>query len=128
MPDIHFLNVDLDLESKTSLAPIIAEFGEEVVVLHQTTSRDLHTASFEHAGSGCSGDAENIISQLCLLVEQLPPDARQIWEACCTRIFDIGYESGDNPSSFRSILHPETIKRMAGLGAAIMVTIYPASN
>ncbi len=35
MPDICFLNVVLDLESKASLAPIVAEFAEDVIVLHE---------------------------------------------------------------------------------------------
>lgn len=125
MPNIHFLNVDLDLESKASLASIVETFGKDVVVLHHNTAREFCTASFEAVGSGCSGDAESAISSLCLLVENLPEDARRIWDECCTRVFDIGYESGDSPKSFRSILHPETIKRVAALGAAIMVTIYP---
>ena len=125
MPDIRYLNVDLDLESRTTLAPIVEAFGEDVVVLHQSTSRELFTASFEVAGSGCSGDAEGAINSLCLLVENLPADARRLWDECCTRVFDIGYESGDSPRSFRSILHPATVIRMAALGAAIVITIYP---
>ncbi|MBI1918091.1 MAG: hypothetical protein HYS12_25650 [Planctomycetes bacterium] len=125
MPDIRYLNVDLDLESRVSLAPIVEAFGEDVVVLHQSACREFFTASFEAAGSGCSGDAEGAINDLCLLVENLPDDARRLWDECCTRVFDIGYESGDSPRSFRSILHPETVMRVAAVGAAIMVTIYP---
>jgi hypothetical protein len=128
LPDIRYLNVDLDLEAKVSLAPIVEAFGEDVAVLHQSTSRDLFAVSFEAAGSGCSADAEGTINSLCLLVENLPRDARRLWDECCTRVFDIGYESGDSPRSFRSILHPETIARVAALGAAIMVTIYPCSK
>ena len=121
MPDVRYRNVDLELESRASLAPIIEAFGEDVIVLYQGDSRELFTASFEAAGSCCSGDAEGAISGLCRLVENLPDDARRLWDKCCTRVFDIGYESGDSPRSLRSILHPETVARVAALGAAIVV-------
>jgi len=102
-------------------------FGDDVVVLHQSDCRDLCTASFEVTGSCSSGDAEWAISRFCAFIENLPPNARRLWDQCCSRVFDIGYESGDSPRCFRSILHPETVARVASLGAAIMVTIYPPS-
>jgi hypothetical protein len=128
VPDIGYLNVDLDLESKSPLAPIVEAFGEDVVVLHQSTSRERCAATFEAAGTGCSGDAESAINYLCSLVENLAEDDRRIWDECCTRVFDIGFESGDSPRCVRAILHPETVERVAALGAAIMVTIYPCSK
>ena len=125
MLGIRYLNVDLDIESREPLAPIIEALDGDVAVLYQGTAREFYTLSLEVAD--CSfGDAEATINNLCLLLENLPPEARQLWDRCCTRIFDIGYESGDHPRSFRSILHPETVARVAALGAAIMVTIYPS--
>lgn len=124
MPGIRYLNVDLELESRDPLAPIVEALGEDIAVLHHGTARGLHTASLEVAGC-TSGDAEATIDSLCSLVENLPPEARRLWNGCCTRLFDIGYESGDSPASFRSVLHSETVARVAALGAAIMVTIYP---
>jgi hypothetical protein len=126
--DIAFLNVDLDVESKVPLTPLVAAFGDDVVVLHQGESRGLYTLSCEAANSGCGKDAESIIGSLCEVVENLPEDCRQIWDQCCSRVFDIGYDSGDSPRCFRSVIHPQTIQRVASLGAAIMVTIYRRSK
>jgi hypothetical protein len=123
VPDIRYVNVDLMLESSISLASIVEAFGAEVLLLHQSDSREIYLASFETAH--WVGDAESAIDRLCLLAENLPEGVRKTWDSCFTRIFDIGYKSGDSPQSFRSILHPDTIKRVAALGAGIVVTIYP---
>src|SRR5687768_5364774 len=84
LSDIHYLNVDLDLESKLPLGPIVEEFGDDVHVLHESTARELCLASFE-APCGFSGDAEGAINYLCTQVENLPSDARRLWDQCCTR-------------------------------------------
>ena len=121
MADIAFLNVDLDVESDHSLDALVADLGEDVVVLHHGQARGLHVASFETA---TDATAEATILQFCLLLENLSEEARAVWEGCCTRTFDIGFDSGDSPSSLRSVLHPRTVKRVADLGAAVVVTIY----
>ena len=122
MADIAFLNVDLDVESDHPLDALVADLGEDVVVLHHGRARGLHVASFETADDAKS--AEATILKFCRLLENLSDEARGVWEGCCTRTLDIGFDSGDSPSSLRSVLHPGTVKRVAELGAAITVTIY----
>jgi hypothetical protein len=45
--------------------------------------------------------------------------------ACCTRVFDIGYDANGPEEAFRSEIRSETIQNVAAIGASIMVTIYP---
>ena len=122
MADITFLNVDLDVESDRPLEALVADLGEEVVVLHHGQARGLHVATLETAAD--SKSAEATILNFCMLLENLSDDARAVWDGCCTRTLDIGFDSGDSPSSLRSVLHPGTVRRVAELGAAITVTIY----
>lgn len=124
--DVQYLNTDLEIESKSDLSRIVEEFGNDVFVHHHGEIRGYEHASFSIAGG--SADADATINSFCTLVEQLPKDVRQIWDGCCSRIFDIGYESGTSPKTFRSDIRAATIQRIAELGASIVVTIYPETK
>ena len=122
--DIKFLNVDLELESKQDISVIIQEFGEDVFVLYQGIARSYHQGRLEIADNSYN-NADDIINEFCFLVEALPKDIRQIWDNCCLREFNIGYESGMTPISFRSDIKSTTIQRIANIGASLVITIYP---
>ena len=127
MADIRFLNVDLDLESKSPLDTLLTGLGDAVVVLHQEQVNDRYAATLEITADPKT--AEATILQFCHLLEQLPKHARAVWDRCDTRVFDIGFDAGDSPRSLRSVLDPDTVKRVAALGAGINITIYaPAAN
>jgi hypothetical protein len=121
--EVKYLNTDLDIESKQDLSGIIEEFCADVLVLHHGEIRGYQHAAFEIAGS-CS-DADGTINYFCALIEGLPKEVREIWNDCCSRILDIGYESGTFPNNFRSEIRPSTIQRVAEIGASIVITIYP---
>ena len=63
----------------------------------------------------------------CALVENLPQDVREIWDRC-SRVLDVGYESGTSPHNFRSEIRATTIQRLAAIGASIVITIYSLSD
>ena len=126
--DTHYLNTDLEIESKSDLSAIVQEFGEDVIVLHHGERRGYQHASFEIDSGGTSAGADEIINAFCDLVENLSKEVREIWEGCCSRVFDIGYESGPSPQNFRSEIRTSTIQRVAAIGASIVITIYPLSD
>src|SRR2546421_3843446 len=109
--EVKYLNTDLEIESEADLSRIVNEFGEDVLVLHQGEMRGYQHASFEIGGTG--SDADGVITYFCSLVEGLPDEVREIWDGCCSRVFDIGYESGTSPQNFRSEIRASTIKRVA---------------
>jgi hypothetical protein len=89
---IRFLNVDLEIESRADLTPLIEELGDDVHVLHHGPVRGVNHAAVEVA-SGFNGEADDTIKMLYVLIRELPPDARAIWDGCCTKVFDVGYEA-----------------------------------
>src|SRR6266850_4353381 len=123
--NVHYLNTDLELESASDLKPIVEAFGEDVLVLHHGTVRGNHRASFEIAGSHAGPNED--IKYFVALVEALPPSARQLWDGCYSRVFDLGYQSGGGTSSFRSELRSNTVQALAKLNATIVFTIYPVT-
>lgn len=121
--EVRYLNTDLEIESKSDLSRIVEEFGKDVFVLHHGEMRGYQHASFEMAGS--TAGADEVINSFCLLVEQLPKEVREIWDGCCSRVLDIGYESGTSPRNFRSEIRASTIQRIAEIGVSVVITIYP---
>ncbi|HEY5839613.1 MAG TPA: hypothetical protein VIT19_11300 [Pyrinomonadaceae bacterium] len=124
--DVKYLNTDLEIESKSDLSEIVKEFGEDVFLHHNGEIRGYQHASFSIAGGSTGADAT--IDFFCTLVEQFPKDIREIWDGCCSRLFDIGYESGTSPQNFRSEIRAATIQRVAKIGASVVVTIYPETK
>ena len=121
--EVKYLNTDLEIESKSDLSKIVDDFGDDVLVLHHGEIRSYQHASFSVAGG--STDANTAIDFFCTLVESLPNEVRKTWDECCSRVFDIGYESGKSPQNFRSQIRASTIQRVANIGASIAVTVYP---
>lgn len=122
---VRYLNVDLEIESKSDLSKIVEEFGEDVIVLHCGEMRGYQHASFEAPNPS---EADHIINHFCLLVEELTKEAREVWDGCCSRVMDVGYESGTTPRNFRSEIRASTVQRVAAIGASIVITIYPLSH
>ena len=124
--EVHYLNTDLEIESQSDLSQIVEEFGADVLVLYHGEIRGYQHGSFSITGG--STDADATINYFCTLVEQLSKDAREIWDKCCSRLFDIGYESGSAPQTFRSEIRATTIQRVAKIGAGVVITIYPETR
>ena len=121
---IGYITTDLDLESAEPLGLIVEALGEEVVVLHHgTVGRGRYRASFEVAG--LSEDVDATVSRFCALIESFLEADKAVWNRCSRRVFDIAFESGEQPLSFHSELRAGTVKRVAALGASIVITIYP---
>lgn len=123
--EIGFLNVDLEIEGSENLQLIVDDFGEDVSVLFNgKNGSDFNLASFE-IPLGIDRDADGIISTFCLLIENLSPEAKSIWDKCHSKKFDAGFESGDFPRSYQTEIRADTIERVSNIGASIVVTIYP---
>ena len=124
MKEIEFLNIDLDIESNQDLSEIVAGFGDRVVVQRNERVGGVNHASFS---TGYSEENE-IIQEYCALVNGLKPVAREVWDNCAKRVFDIGYESGETPNNFHSEIKAGSIEALAKIGGSVIVTIYPLAK
>jgi|ERR1039458_4510271 hypothetical protein len=118
-----FLNVDLDIESKSPLHALAREFGDRVSVMFSGRMKGRHCLYLETAGADSSQDAT--LNALCALVEGLSLGGRRVWDAADKREFDLGYEarlSSERANRFR--IRPDTLRRIVGLGATLAMTIY----
>ncbi len=122
MKTIEFLNIDLDIESESSLQPIIDGFGDSVTVMYNICEGDRYKASFELADVG---EPEQLLNRYAALVEALDETQRQCWDQCTKRVFDMGFDSGHTPNNFHSPISAAAIANLCRIDGSIVVTIYP---
>ena len=121
MNEIAFLNIDLDIESDEDLSPLVSEMSATVSVMRNEWIDSSYCASFETGAAGENGITKEYVS----LIEGLTAEGQRLWQGCSKREFDIGYESGETPNDFHSILSAESIFSLAKLGSSVAITIYP---
>lgn len=120
----EFLNVDLEIKSRANLAPLVGRLERRAVAVRSERLRGVHHASFEVASARPS-TPDRCIARLARLIEALPAAERRLWERASERIFDIGIQAGANGAVFKPKIKAATLERVAALGAAIVVTVYP---
>lgn len=120
---VHYLNTDLILESPNDLTPIVEAFGEDVFNLYNGPYKSHFMAPFETSGMNASPDA--IIQFFCTLIDGFEGTEKRLCDACFSKVFDIGYEGGTAHASYTDEINSDTLKRIADLGCAVRVTVYP---
>lgn len=130
-PSAEFLNVDLEVGSRSALTPIIDALGEKVIVLHSGRFRGKHLVCLELDGplSVKRNDPtpDKCILAFSKLIERLPALARRGWDRASLRRFNVGIQinGGPAPAMFVAHLRAATVKRVADLNGEITMTIYP---
>jgi len=118
----EFLNVDLEIRSRRSLAPIVQAWPWV-----QTPGLNAGKAPRWVVGSPPRDprNADAAIRHLAALVDALPNAARRCWNEASSRTLDIGIQAGLEPRSFEDVLlRPSTLKEIARLSARVLVTVY----
>ena len=119
-----FLNVDLDIYSRSSLEPLVTALGRHVIVLFLGIPRRMYEAHLEIAGIPKSAD--QVIRKFVRLIDALPPAARKHWDRANRRDFSIGVEAGTERSVLDIAIESETVAAAARLNARIVITVYTA--
>ncbi|HEX9894385.1 MAG TPA: hypothetical protein VGA78_10700 [Gemmatimonadales bacterium] len=121
-----FLNVDLDIYSRSRLEPLVEAFGEQVLVHYVGREGSRHSAHLALAES--SDVADDMILSLVALVRSLPRSARQLWNRAQTREFNVGIQAGKRPYSHELRLEPQTLEAVARVRGRIVITTYGATE
>jgi hypothetical protein len=121
---IFFMNVDLDVFSRTSLDPLATAFGEVVRVLYVGGEGRSFEAHFEIADS-FEKDADTLMLEFVALVRGLPPSVRKVWNGATSRDFNVGIQSAIQPRAHELRLQADTLEAVARVGGSILITTYP---
>ncbi len=117
-----FLNVDLEIAGRTSLALLCTELSPRMFALYRGHEDKLDRAHYETRVE--HDTAEACIRSMLRTIGRLGPKARACWRAASVRDFNIGIESGAKPFLFEVPISAPTLARVAKLGARIVLTVY----
>ena len=121
--DAQFLNVDLDVYSRSDLQPFVDGFGKKVIALHVGREGRRYSAHLELAGFQ-KPSADSTIRAFCVLVRALPTTERELWNRAETREFSVGVQAAKQPFASDFRIEARTVKAVAELGAVIVLTVY----
>ena len=127
MEAAEFLNIDLDVRSRRSLAPLVIAWpwAHQPLAAGGPPAPNPRWLLLNAKGAGKT--AEAIARHLLLHIEQLRGDARRCWKDAHRRVFDIGVQAGGPGRAFEDVrLTAATLGRIAAVGAEIQLTLYPA--
>ena len=121
-PTSEFLNVDLSIRSRRSLAPLLREWPDA-----QTPGRKAGRSPLWIHTSGMSfrRTADQVARELIAAVDALPAGARKCWVQASSRVFDVGVQAGMSPHNFEEVrLSEGVIRDMARLKITLLITVY----
>jgi hypothetical protein len=121
-PGAVYLNVDLEIRSRSNLMPLVDALRPRLDVLNAGEARGEFRVSFEVAGVTLPPDVA--IHRFARAVSDLPPSIRKLWRQARDRVFDIGVQRTAGRGAFPLALRPETVKTIARLNARIALTLY----
>ena len=124
----EFLNVDLEVFSRESLAPFARGLGRPVHVLHEGRWGRRYAACLELWSGGSGQTADAIIRRMVRLLNKMPRSAKLLWNRARVKQFNIGIQAAIKPRSFELKVRPDTLKGVARLGAQLAVTVYSADQ
>jgi len=115
-----FLNVDLDIRSRTPLDSLVKALGRRVVTLHVGRAGRRYVAHLEMRT--VRTDPDRLIRDFVTLIKRLPRDSRRTWDVAEHREFNLGIQAG--AETFELRLAPEAVRAAADVNASIGVTVY----
>jgi hypothetical protein len=122
--ETEYLNVDLEVFSRESLAPFVKGLGRSVHVLHEGRWGRKHAACLELWSGGCGEEAELTVRRMLRLLSRMPRSARILWNRAHVRQFNIGVQAAAKSRTFELHLTPDTLRAMSRLGGRLVVTVY----
>ena len=130
MPDfeykeMQFLNVDLDLVSRSDLQPLVTALEPGAFALHVGREKRTYSAHLELSKFPKNPDAA--IRGFAALIQNLSRAERRSWDTAKVRDFNIGVQSAMQPRAFEIKLTPDTLEIASILGARIVFTVYAPS-
>jgi hypothetical protein len=120
-----FLNLDLELWSRESLASLGSYLSERAHVLYNGETPDGYLLTAEPLHGGMGETPETCTAELLLTLDSLPEDFRAMIRRCDSRVFDYGFDSGLATPPLAVAVPSHQISRMAQWDIAIRVTVYP---
>jgi hypothetical protein len=121
-----FLNLDLELESKSDLSPLAEFFALKNAVLFNGPIPGGYRLMVEPIIRGAlNRNISQCTNHFLNLLAKLPTELVPVWESCRSRLFDYGFDGGAESAPLAAVLTSTQLLKSAKLGLGFRVTIYP---
>ena len=117
-PVTRFLNIDLDLHTQSSLDQLLSVLEPSIFVLNKTPRGVTIELNKFYTSP------EKTAVKLIGIIQDLPPQARAIWNQCKRRIINIGIQGGKEPYQTQFTLSEKTVALLASIKCEITFTVY----
>ena len=122
----NFLNLDLEIESRSDLSALAQHMGEQVLVLFNgATERGFRLALEPIIETALSRNPQACLNHFVTLLRSLPVELTAIWNDCTSRVFDYGFDGGFESPPQNTTICANSLLQIANLGADVRITIYP---
>ena len=127
--DTSYTNTDLDLKSTSSFTSLRDELAATCTLLHYTHGEDQNWHAIVESSYPDEEHTEdrNAAMDIRLIVnalKRLSSNARQEFDECYMREFNIGFDCWDTWSYLHSV-PTDILRDLADLSCTIAVTLYP---
>ena len=120
-----YLNVDVEVVSRSPLTSLVSALGRSVFVLYAGPISGGHGAYFQLASSH-GRSADFTVKRLATLISRLPASERKVWRLARSRTFDLGIQGGLLPRSHQLAISPGALAQLGRLNAQLVCTTYGA--
>jgi hypothetical protein len=120
----EFLNVDLDLKSRTNPAALVRAWSGHVLTQDVGKSGGRHWLRFNLTFQPKS--PSQAILRFAKLTNTLPSTARNVWSRA-SKEMDIGLQAGSGRGSCEWVLDRSVVRLLADLGVRVRITVYSPS-
>jgi hypothetical protein len=121
-----YINVDLEVRSRTALQPLADALSRRLFSLYVGGSKGDFLATFENgAGVAKTSTPDLAMMRLVRAIDSLPPEIKRHWTGARDRVFDIGVAAATGSKAFQLSLSTATVAAVTRLNARIALTFYP---
>jgi len=121
-----FLNLDLELRSKSDLASLAKYFDQHASLLHSGEyAGEFHVTVEANIGGHENIGPQDCTRELLRTLSDLPTPLRSLFDGCHLRVFDYGFDGGLESAPLSFDVPAVQLAQMAAMGLDIRVTVYP---
>jgi hypothetical protein len=123
----EFRNLDVILKSNTNLDALVEHLDERVIVIsHQEYERQfLLVLELAEQTAEQIHDAQSCTQEFLAIIDALPDTAMNLWNACTSRTFSYGFDSGADYPALDTTISADLLRQIARIDADIEITVYP---
>jgi len=118
--ETHFLNIDLDIESKADISTLVSELEVSLTLMTNHVCEGINRASFESEYSIIEEIIENYVTAISLLGDE----AALQWNNCRKREFNLGFQAENSPRSYEKSISAESLSKISSVNGQVGITVY----